>query len=87
MPQYSTQMAVFDRGFGRFPVEPGMTEIGVPTLPNCRTSALTVEWQMADSCAPGVDFGLWRTATIDDTHRTTFYVRQSGEILVGTNNG
>ncbi len=55
--------------------------------PNCRTSALSEERPMATSRAPGADFGLWRTATADNTHRTELFVRLSGEIQAGANKG
>ena len=47
--------------------------------PNCRTSALSVEWQTAASRASGADFDQRRTATLSNTHGTTLHVRLSGE--------
>jgi hypothetical protein len=49
------------------------------TSPNCRTSALSVGWQMDASRAPGADLGLRRTATIDMVQRIPLHVRQFGE--------
>ena len=39
------------------------------------------------SSAPGADFGLWRTAIDDSTHKTPLHVRLSGEIQAKSNSG
>ena len=89
MLRFSSPEAVLATGDSGSEEQQGRKIPGNPSTasPNCRTFSPSVVRPMITSCAPGADFGLWRTAIDDSTHKTPLHVRLSGEIQAKSNSG